>query len=393
MSKDVKAVELDTVRDITDKTRELLESIGLWGKADAWTPAMMWHLAKGENSDGIKMRDQICFEQVILATKRMVPERMMDLMNEYICALDRESRDHLKDAMEYATLYNQKEVLRKIIERNRNDVHLEEWLMVYSLLLEVLEGNLSYKGIINKSRDLVGHVFDTVLKTRLELLEVYAYERLGYTEKATSLIDHLPEKFLRIQQGFTKSVLASRAALSMANCLLFVKGDSERAHQQYLSAVKNDSPSEVMLAYVNHGLGLSTLFFEDGRCLQYIRKAISHAKQAGLTEYAEMLEREDYPFIRNVQGEKFDLTGVVQEEKIHQYIVRGNSEEALRLIEEVEKQGKDSAFLTYYKGKATKDKFTLARALERFEVESKLHLLPLVKREIGIPFKKEEDVS
>ncbi|WZX99639.1 AimR family lysis-lysogeny pheromone receptor [Bacillus sp. FSL W7-1360] len=386
MSKHVSPLELDVVRTITPQTQQVLQDMGLWENGDVWTPSIMWELARGEDSDGVKMYEKICFEQVILSVRKMAKGRIVPLMNEYVLALEGEgeSREYVKDAFEYAMLFEQKTVLKKLVERFRKSMDLEEWGTVYDLMLEVLEGSLSEKGIIRKSRDAVGHVYETVLKTRLELLEMFAYERLGYPEKSVSLIDHLPEQFLRIKPGFTKSVLASRAMLCIANSLLYVKGNIGQAEKYYSNVLDNSMTPEAVRAYAHHGLALATLYKEGGG-LPHLEKAIDYAERLGLNDYRDRLKKNDYPFLRNVSGEQFDVEGVDVEEQIHQYVVRGECERALVMIKELESQGRDTALLEYYKGKATKDKNVLAYALKRLEVENQAFLLPLIKEEMGIP--------
>lgn len=323
----------------------------------------------------------LSFEEVMLAVKKASPEQMVLLMNGY--ALSVESQGHIEDAFEYSVAFQQIDVLKRLLDRHD---HLTEWSSVYELFLDILQRKIQYKDIISKARDLVGQVESPKLKVRLELLEVHAHEQLGHVERTLALVDHMPEKLSKIKPSFMKSVLLSRASLSMATGLLRVKGDFTKAREMFSSVVENPITPEAMLAPAYHGWGLATLCGSDKKeALVYYKKAMFHAKRAGLTNYFERLESEYYPFARNICGEYFDLTDVAPIEQVHQNIVRCEVQKATEMIEELEAEGGESACLTWYKGIATGKDVFLWDALERFEVENQAYLLPFVKHEIQFP--------
>ncbi|SDB95544.1 AimR family lysis-lysogeny pheromone receptor [Shouchella lonarensis] len=373
-----------TVDAIAEETEKLLRKMELWENPDAWSPALMRHLARGTDVDQNKYSSLLTFEQVMLAVKKVTPDRVAQFMNEYALAL--ESHSHIQDAFEYAVAFQQVDILKQLLEQHKSNVYLEEWTTVYRLLLEVIQRKLSYKGVISKARDLVGHVESEVLKVRLELLEVHAHEQLGCLENTISLVDHMPGKLVKIEPSFMKSVLLSRASLSMGTGLLRVKGDFKKAREVFTEVVDNPATPEAMLAPALHGLGLATLCGLDRKeALPHYEQAIFYAKKAGLVAYAERLENEYYPFARNICGEQFDLTGIAPCEQVHQYIVRCEVDKALEMISQLEAEGNQSACLTWYRGIATGKEAVLWEALDRFEVENQSYLRPFVKQEIQFP--------
>ncbi|WZY00399.1 AimR family lysis-lysogeny pheromone receptor [Bacillus sp. FSL W7-1360] len=365
----------DTLRRITKETEERLKQMNLWGNGKEWTPALMRQLAREEVN-------AFSFEQVAYSTKKMAKPRMIELMNEYTLSLH--SLPHVKDSFEYAAVFQQRDILHQLIERYQDDERLTEWIDVHRLVLLVLEDQFTYEEIIDEARNLDVNVKEPVLKTRLKILVTNAYAKLGKFEKMFLLLQGLVDELSEFEAGYTKSVLASRALLLVGNYYLYGKGDVDNAEKNYLAVTVNESTPEAVKVAPNHGLGLIMMCKGDRKqCSYYFGEAMRIAKETGQHLYKECLEREYYPAARNTLGETFDLLGVVPEEIAHQHIVRGDCENALELIKELESLGRESPHLMWYKGKATKNKEFLRSAMEQFENGRGVFLAHIIRKELG----------
>ncbi|SDB83603.1 AimR family lysis-lysogeny pheromone receptor [Shouchella lonarensis] len=364
---------VDTIRRITIETEKRLARMYLVDDKE-WTLPLMRQLASNETH----MFD---FEQVIYAVKKVAKSRMIELMNEYTLSL--QHIPYIKVSFEYAVLFGQKGVLRQLLKHYQDNENLIEWVTTYRLLLRVAERELSYDQVIEEARRLSTYVKEPILMIRLKLLAADAYDKLGKTKETASLLEGVIEELYAVEAGYMKSVLASRALLLVGNYFLYGKGDAEKAENNYLAVVTTDATPDTVKVGAYHGLLLVMMCKGDrAQCAYYFGEAIQLAKETGKHVYQECLEREYYPFVRNILGETFSAEGVCPEERAHQYIVRGEHEKALHLIDELEIAGKGDSILTWYKGKATGNKELLLSALAAFEEEHYAFLVSLIRQEL-----------
>ncbi|SDB81285.1 AimR family lysis-lysogeny pheromone receptor [Shouchella lonarensis] len=364
----------ETIRRMTKETEVRLAEMDLWKNDKEWTDTLMKKLAR---EDFLTFD----FDQVAYAVKKMAKPLMVELMNEYILSL--RSLPHIKDAFEFATVFQQKEVLKYLVDRYENDEHLTEYATVFRLVLRFFDDELTNNELIDEARHFTSFVKDPVMRVRLKLFAADAHCHLGQFQEALLLLEDVVEGIYALEVGYTKSALASRTFLLVGNCFLYGKGSVENANLNYLAVIAtNATPDTVKLA-ANHGMGLVMMCKNDrSQCAFYFEEAIRKAKETGQHAYRECLEREYYPFARNILGEKFGLEGVMQKEQVHQYIVRGEYEKSLRLIEELEAAGKSSHFLTWYKGKATGKSEYFRTALEQFKQGRYMFLTSLIQQEL-----------
>ncbi|WZY01411.1 AimR family lysis-lysogeny pheromone receptor [Bacillus sp. FSL W7-1360] len=373
-----KIVIENPARKITADTKDYLHRTGLWDKPSLWTTDTMRHLALSREEAGTI--PCLSFEQVFFAVKSFAPERIVPLMNEYALAV--QAIGHIKDAFEYAIQYRQAELLTQLIEWHKENKSLTEWRQVYQLLLEVLQENISDEETIDKARDLTGYVTESLLKMRLESLEIRSYLRLGYYPKTASLRERMNKQLKHIKPSFAKSVTMSRAGFQIAYDLLYNQGKAKEAEQYLLDCVLDEVMVDAMCSACYHLLSYTALLRPSYVCLGYMQRSIAYAERAGLKEQVQVLSSQGYPFVCNVHGERFDLADVDPEEQVYQHIVRGNNEKALQLAEELERDEKGSTCLIFYKGIASGDVTLLAEAMRCFAEENRIHLLPLVEREL-----------
>ncbi|SDB90902.1 AimR family lysis-lysogeny pheromone receptor [Shouchella lonarensis] len=374
-------------KQISKDTRIYLQQAGLWEEESAWTDRVMRDLALSRDKDG---QPVLAFEQVMFAVRTFAADRLVSLMNEYSLAL--QSPDHIRDAFEYAVQYRQVDLLEQLVKWGEDRDSLKEWALVYRLFLDVMKERVTHEETIEQARDLVGHVTSSLLKVRLELLEVHVYLKLGCHARTAGLGEKVPKQLEQAKESFAKKVAESRAKFHIAYDLLYNQGKQAEAEKHVMQSVLNGATPETMLAYCYHLLSYATLLRPvspesamlevDPLSMQYIQRALFYAEETGLKEYSKCLQTRDLPFIWNMNGEQFDLDGIDPYEQVHQYIVRGERETVLQLIEKLEREGQVGAFLIFYKGKATKSASLLAEAMRRFVQEGWTNMLPLVEQEV-----------
>lgn len=89
-------------------------------------------------------------------------------------------------------------------------------------------------------------------------------------------------------------------------------------------------------------------------------------------------------------GETFEIKNVVPKEQAHQYVIRGEMNKALEIINELELKGNTSkAHLLFYKAKATKSVPLFFKSIQAFSAEGYTHMIEYVLKEINKikPFK------
>lgn len=342
-----------------------------------------------ENLRQVARESLYTFEEWMLIVKHVKPEESVPIMNTY--AMHVNKLHDVRDAFEYASIHEQMNVLEQLLNKHRADDLLTEWIQVYRLIFENLSNSYTLQEVLEKAKNLYGEINNPLARMRLEIVELTTYYKLGSVRNTLFMADKFKSSFSTIKPSYMKSALASRVSLLIGLGKLYGEGDREGA-ENYLFAVNvNDTTPDTVRASSYHALSNTKLIGDKNMCLDYTRKAIKFARQAGLVEYEQALEKEQIPFIKNLYGEIFDLPiNTPEKEQIHQYIVRNEIEHAKKLIEKLENESNDNLFLLYYRGKATKDLNLLMQALSHFSIFGRADMVPLVQRDI-ISLKKKGD--
>ncbi|SDB81599.1 AimR family lysis-lysogeny pheromone receptor [Shouchella lonarensis] len=373
---------------IKEHTKNQLQRMDLWENERAWTHKAMHNLALERHEHGHPL---LPFEQVLYSVRTFASDRFVQLMNEYVLALQTPS--HIRDAFEYAVQYRQTDLLELLIHQSKDRESLKEWALVYELLLDVdvMRGRFSHEETISQARDLLGHVKAPFLKARLELLEVATYLKLEYHARAAYASEKIFRLLENVDDSYAKRIVESHTEFQIAYDLLYNQGKLSEAEKRLGQSIVNGATPETMLAYHCHLLAYATFLMPISHetnlvepSIEYIQQALFYAEQTGSRAYSQRLRAQDLPFIWNSAGKIFELEDVNQidpSEKVHQYIVRGEREKALLLADELERSGQNSVFLTLYKAKAERNIIRLYDILLETP-QDHVYLLPLVKQEI-----------
>ncbi|WZY01208.1 AimR family lysis-lysogeny pheromone receptor [Bacillus sp. FSL W7-1360] len=364
---------------ITKETEHYLRRKGLWNYGAAWTKKTMRELAQAQEKRG--RIPLLSFEQVFFAVKCFAAEQLIPLMNEY--ALTVQYTAHIKDALEYAVQYRQEHLLAQLLELHEDRAGLGEWMLVYRLLLaSMVQDCLSDEYALEQTKDMHGRVTETILKARLAVHEVYSYIGLGHYSKAALLKEQLPKQLETVEDSFVKRIVTVMANFYIAYDFVYNEGDIIQAERYLYELVIPYVAVEVMFPPCYHLLAIAALVRQDYMSVKYAERAISYAEETSLEGYRQQLISEFLPFVRNMQREKFDLNGVVPEERVHQHVVRGEREKALLLVNELESNGYTSEFLVFYQAKAMQSIEHLCEVLLDLSRKGWAHLLPIVKQEL-----------
>ncbi|SDB85494.1 AimR family lysis-lysogeny pheromone receptor [Shouchella lonarensis] len=368
--------EVSHVNVIEKDTERMLREKGLWENEDAWTEEVMYQLAR--------FYPRYSFEQILLSVQEMAQNRMIHLMNTY--ALTVINREHVEDALEYAVQFQQIDVLERLLLLHGIGNAFKWWCSTYKLLLDILKGKLSCEEVVQRSSNLMKKVDEPVLQFRLMSMCILAEFYRGNIGEALSFIEKLPHLlFKHVKPGFVRSTIMHRVSLIRVMHVLYEKGDVEQAERDLLKLKKENIP-EIVLAACYHLLGIATLFEDDDRCIAYFHKANFYASNLGLGDYRRRILAKYIPFARNVRKEKFDISEgveVLPEEKIHQYLVRGELKNALSLADQLSRNGHKNILLTLYWAKASQDIERMLDVYGQLFEENHAYLAPYVQQEIS----------
>lgn len=326
--------------------------------------------------------DQYSFEDVLLIVKQLMPNEVVPLMNVYAASVKK--LDHVQDAFEYATLHEQIDLLERLISVHELDDLLSEWVAVYRLVYNLMGKRITNEDGVEAARKLYEQVQNPLMKIRAEYIEINESYKIGNLRNVNIIEKKIRQFLKKIDPSFIKSALATRLSLLIGILKFYHQGCFKEGENYFLAVAVNEASSDSTLSSTYHGLAhVSLVNNEKEKCFAYLEKSIELADKAKLYDYKNRLENEYFPFVQNYFGERIDLNNVVLEEQAHQYVVRGDKQKALHLIEQLERKGRGTPYTLYYKGKATKDMATLLRAIKSFAKESDLFRITLIEKEIN----------
>ncbi|WP_054706924.1 AimR family lysis-lysogeny pheromone receptor [Bacillus sp. JCM 19041] len=322
---------------------------------------------------------ELSFEDVLLMTKHLMPGQHVPLMNVYATSVKK--LQHVRDAFEYATSYVQIDILDELIITHKEDDLLAEWILVYQLVLDFFRKKIGVEQMFERARTLFAYVKNPLVRIRLEFIEFNTLYQLQTISSSKLLERRSRTLFAQLQPSFMKTVLGSRLSLLLGCIKLYHEVDLESAERHFLAVIVNETTPDLFLCSAHHSLGTLMAINENPLCLQHGERAIKYAKRAKAYDYQRMLETEYVPFMRNCMKEIFEVSGVREEEQVHQYIVRGEQSRAKALINHLEAKGDASPFLVYYRGLTLNSIPLLFDSMEAFR-ESNAHMTKLVRRKI-----------
>ncbi|KKI87201.1 AimR family lysis-lysogeny pheromone receptor [Shouchella clausii] len=355
---------------------EVKEKAGTLLRQKGWSDPLLNEIRMKELANS----DEYSFEEVLLIAKHLMPDEYIPLMNVY--AASAKKLQHVRDAFEYAASYYQLDMLERLIHTHKEDELLREWILVYELIYNFLQGKENEEQMFESARTLFAYTNNPLVRIRLEFIEFNNLYKMGIINSSKLLESRSKTLFAQLQPSFMKTVLASRLSLLLGSINLYREGDIESAERNFLAVLVNETTPDIFMCSANHGLALVMVNKENKLCAEYGQRAVMFAKRAKAAKYNEMLVSEYVPFMRNAMGEVFDLTNVKPEEQAHQYLVRGDIQRALTVINNLEDKGEMTPFLIYYKGLAQKSVPLLLDAMEGF-TKNDFYMVELVKKKIN----------
>ncbi|GIN14182.1 hypothetical protein J26TS2_40490 [Shouchella clausii] len=326
--------------------------------------------------------NEYTFEEVLLITQHLMPDEFIPLMNVY--AASAKKLQHVRDAFEYATLHEQFDILEILINTHKEDELLWEVVRVYQLVYDILTNQIDEEESLQTARNLYAATNNRMVRMRLEFVELNQSYKNGTLRGAKIIENRMRNTFKLVEPCYMKSVLAAKYSLLIGSVLLYHEGTLEEAENYLLASLVNKSSSEAILSACYHALGQIYLVQnKQNLCVDSYEKAIKYATASTLDHYKVNLENEFFPFARNMLGQVFDIENVADEERVHQYLVRGENQEALSLISDLEKQGKSTPFLLFYKGKATKNVDYFLESMKKFANSGQMYYYGIVERELN----------
>ncbi len=332
-------------------------------------------------SDLLSMQSEPKFANVFNIVRYVAPTELDALMYDYCLSVSR--KNHVLSAFEYAASYKCVDLRTKLFENHADSKNAQDICTVYQVEADMLGGNKSAAETIQECREYYGRVKMPELKIKLELIEAcihYGENDLTVMMKTTRKLEAQIDS---LTDGFVKDSFSARLNRLYMNGYLFAEGDDKKAEQYAYALAGNSYSSAFSVATAYHAIGQANVFRDTAKSVEFLEKAADLYREVGYVELAEGVESDDIPFAMNVGGMTFDIEeGVVDGERAHQLIVRGENEQAAEILNKMVEDEKASAIDFYYLGKATNDITQTLKSYKELIMQGNNHHLKLVENSL-----------
>lgn len=273
---------------------------------------------------------------------------------------------NIRFALEYLAVNRQTEELRMLIDKIYKlypTRDLIDWADCYSILLDYYNG-VEVSEVLNKLRLYTPKSTDTRILS--SIIEVYCKNKCREYGSMQSLILGLEDSVKEIKEEYIRESFELRLSeiLAYINLYRLNKPELARMHAEQIISSEICATLSASAYYI---VGMSYLFSNYDECLgnilRYRDLLVELGREAGLAE----VYNNDLPFINsvwNMHSERPKTNDI--SEIAHYEAMKGNSEEALSLIEKVISEKGENGFKLYYKALATNDNALHLQSLIHF---------------------------
>ncbi|MGC4375757.1 AimR family lysis-lysogeny pheromone receptor [Fictibacillus sp. Mic-4] len=320
-----------------------------------------------------KKGTELGFDSFIKLISVLFQESQFNSVIREVCKKIQKPKN-VKMALEFTILNGQYDVTLLLLEKaERENIKIGKWLDIYKLHLDFQNGTLVGNDLLKKVKETKSKL-PPELVTALSLLEVYAHFISGNYPTVFQLLDILEHYLSAIEDGFFKECYQLRVNEVKAHCsLLKLKIHNAR---ELAEEIKNKNFCAKLSSNAMYIIGMSFLFEDKRKCIDNLRAAYDILDKYGVNEKAEVAKH-NLNFALIHFGEEVELDDL--DERAHLEAKKGNTEKALKLLDECVKIEGDSAFKKYYRGIALKCRKTLYASLGEFRAKGDLFFAQLPK--------------
>lgn len=295
------------------------------------------HCTKQEMSN-FHTNGQLSFRKFLRLSFLLHPQKQKEIMDGWCLRFN--STESIKQSFEYASITRNKELLKKLIDKYKDDKALSKYVLIYTILYDFYINKIGAKDLISRL-DKIGQLKGEIA-ILADIIKCYNYY---YVEKYHLMLETAKEAERQInklsdRQMFIKECFLHRIAEVLGNVSLYLNDKEAARYYSFLIINANICAKTVSDAF--YLLGMTYLTEDKLKCIEYLRTRYEISKGVGDADIEENARR-DLDFAKlylDVKLEK-DSDAILiklQENK--------GSEFELKLIKEaIFKQGDDD-FLT-----------------------------------------------
>ncbi|GAF14945.1 hypothetical protein JCM19046_3491 [Bacillus sp. JCM 19046] len=281
-----------------------------------------------------------------LSIFRYIEEDYLDVVDEYCRSLDKPRG--ILDSLEYASTFERHELMDDLIAKHKDYAgEVKEWVEVYRFRRD--KEKMTGIEALEKCRELYGRITQTDAKIKLDLIEAtIRFDDERYNIK--DFIKRVDNKFDQLRDGFLKDSLSIRYQLNLAFVKLYELNQPKEAIDHAKSVIHSSLAPDSLIGSAHHLIGHAHMYTNYEESLKHLNWAKLFYGRAGHRK--QLVIDEDIQFVMNVNKKEIDLLLLEGEELAHQFIIRGDYDSALRVLDDLEQP---SSFAKLYRGMITKN--------------------------------------
>ncbi|MES1053719.1 helix-turn-helix transcriptional regulator [Bacillus thuringiensis] len=305
-------------------------------------------------------------------------EEFSILLHEWCVELD--STEAIKHSFEYAALVRDKDLLNKLLEKNKNGSGtVAEYVNIYGVLYRYMNDEILGTEII-KNLKMHNRPTDNMLNVLIDIMKCYDYyhqkkfnamfDLVGEIEKELNLIDESDRK------AFLKECYLYRLAEVFSPLNLQRKNlESARYYANFLIEVNLCTKTVSDGLYL---LGMSFLIDDEEQCLQYLQESYELAKKTN-DKTIEVAAR------FNLDVVKIYLNICLPEDsdvRLINYQMNSISENSRAGLEEILRENGEKDFLRYFLAITDAEPERIYECFKEFLFQSNYFFVSLVAKEM-----------
>ncbi|WZY00401.1 AimR family lysis-lysogeny pheromone receptor [Bacillus sp. FSL W7-1360] len=357
--------------ELADKVIDAIEKKGMTqakvSAALGWHRSVLWRFLNGGS---------LYFHNAVHLSKHLFGENWLEVIDEYCLTLDTDMG--ILSAFEYASTHDRQPLIASLSKLHKNKkAEIQRWVSVYKV-----HGEGASEEALDILRDIYGKILSKEVRIKVLLTKAKIYYEDGELTTAEALVKAaIPKiKDLKVKNSFVKQSLMVAANAFYEDIKLLISYDTAGAIECADEVIASCASSGKMVAKAWRVKGLACMYDDFDESISCLEKAANIYGENELFDIRDEIIRVDIPFVKNVNRKVFyDDNDIVKEELAHQYIVRGEHEEALRVLDSL---GEPNAISDFYRSMATRDFKGIISAYQQLLISGKAYYVHLGKREI-----------
>ncbi|MEC0478934.1 AimR family lysis-lysogeny pheromone receptor [Bacillus licheniformis] len=240
-------------------------------------------LETGINRDclyDLENEDRIGFRQLVKLARYFFKEEYHEKMRDWCLQLN--TTESIKQAFEYSAIKRDANLLSRLISENKKDPYLKSYISAYSIILDFMTDEISFKEMISKIENLKtsGCKEISLLKQIYQCVSMYYTKDYFEITKEAERISRELSRMKSVRKMFFKECYAYRLSEVLAPAYLHLNElDLCRHHADVMIKTQLNDKHESDGYYY---LGISHLAEnQEEHCLHFLRKSVEAARKTG----------------------------------------------------------------------------------------------------------------